>query len=60
MEKNRISLLPIRASHLTQLEMLAPLHRDPFDRMLVAQATAEGLPILSDDAIVRKYAVTVL
>jgi PIN domain nuclease of toxin-antitoxin system len=60
MERNRISLLPIRASHLAELEMLPPLHRDPFDRMLIAQANAEGLSILSDDATVRKYAATVL
>jgi PIN domain nuclease of toxin-antitoxin system len=60
MEKNRVGLLPIRATHLAELEMLPPLHRDPFDRMLVAQANAEGLSILSDDATVRKYAVTVL
>ena len=60
MERNRVSLLPIRASHLAGLETLPPVHRDPFDRMLVAQANAEGLAILSGDAIVRKYGVTVL
>jgi PIN domain nuclease of toxin-antitoxin system len=60
MEKNRINLLPIRAPHLAGLESLPPLHRDPFDRMLVAQAKAELFSILSDDAIVREYGVTVL
>jgi PIN domain nuclease of toxin-antitoxin system len=60
MEVNRVSLLPIRPSHLTSLETLPPFHRDPFDRMLVAQANAESLSILSDDAVVRKYAVAVL
>jgi PIN domain nuclease of toxin-antitoxin system len=60
MERNRVTLLPIRASHLASLETLPPLHRDPFDRMLVAQANAEGLAILSDDATLRKYPVTVL
>jgi PIN domain nuclease of toxin-antitoxin system len=60
MEKNRINLLPIRASHLAVLEDLPPLHRDPFDRMIVAQANAEGLTILSDDATIRKYQATVL
>ena len=60
MELNRVSLLPIRPSHLARLETLPPFHRDPFDRMLVAQANAESLSILSDDAVVRKYAVSVL
>jgi PIN domain nuclease of toxin-antitoxin system len=60
MEKNRVSLLPVRASHLVALEELPPLHRDPFDRMLVAQANGEGMAILSGDAAIRKYAVTVV
>jgi PIN domain nuclease of toxin-antitoxin system len=60
MEINRINLLPIRPSHLAGLETLPPLHRDPFDRMLVAQANAESLSILSGDAVIRKYAVQVL
>jgi PIN domain nuclease of toxin-antitoxin system len=60
MELNRVSLLPIRPSHLASLESLPPLHRDPFDRMFVAQANVESLSILSDDAVVRKYSVAVL
>jgi PIN domain nuclease of toxin-antitoxin system len=36
------------------------LHRDPFDRMLVAQARAEGIPIVSSDRGLRKYDVEVL
>lgn len=55
MEKNRVSLLPVRAAHLMALEELPPLHRDPFDRMLVAQAKGDGLTILSDDRAIRKY-----
>ena len=54
MELNRVSLLPIRPSHLANLETLPPLHRDPFDRMLVAQGNAESLSILSHDAAVRE------
>ena len=55
MDKNRVSLLPVRASHLATLEGLLPIHRDPFDRMLVAQATAEEMVLLSDDAVIRIY-----
>lgn len=55
MEKNRISLLPIRTAHLAELEKLPPLHRDPFDRLLIAQSRAEGMPLLTVDHGVRQY-----
>jgi len=60
MEKNRIQALPIRLSHLAQLETPPPLHTDPFDRMIVAQSRAESMPILSSDPQLRKYPVTVI
>ena len=60
MEKNRIALLPIRVAHLAELENLPPLHRDPFDRILVAQARAEKMPLLSADAAIRQYPVEIL
>ena len=60
MEKNRVEMLTIRAAHLTQLESLPPIHRDPFDRMMVAQASAEGMPIMSADPALRRYGVRVL
>ncbi len=60
MEKNRVSLLPIRTIHLAELELLPPLHRDPFDRMLVAQSRAEKTPLLTADGGLRQYAVQIL
>ena len=60
MEKNRVEMLTIRAAHLTQLESLPPIDRDPFDRMMVAQASAEGMPIMSADPALRRYGVRVL
>ena len=60
MEKNRLLTLAIRLSHLAALEALPPLHRDPFDRMLVAQARAESMPILSADSNLPKYGIEVL
>jgi PIN domain nuclease of toxin-antitoxin system len=60
MEKNRLLSLTIRISHLAALETLPPIHRDPFDRMLVAQAHAEGIPILSADTDLRKYNIEIL
>jgi len=52
--------LPITARHADGTRSLPPLHRDPFDRMLVAQAQAEGLSLVSRDPAIRRYQVTVL
>ena len=49
--------LPITLAHAEQAGMLPPHHWDPFDRMLVAQALAEGLVLVTDDALIPKYGV---
>lgn len=54
------STLPIHLHHATLVRTLPPLHRDPFDRMLVAQARAEGLTLVSADRMIRQYEVPVL
>lgn len=51
--------LPIELRHALHISTLPPHHQDPFDRMLVAQAQVEGLPILSADPKIRRYEVTV-
>jgi PIN domain nuclease of toxin-antitoxin system len=53
-------ILPIRASHVTALAALPDLHRDPFDRILIAQAVAEGLPLVSSDSQIAAYPVRVI
>lgn len=60
MEANRVNLLPILLSHLEELETLPLINKDPFDRMLVAQARAERMPILSADPQMHKYDVGAL
>ena len=60
MEKNRVNLLGIQLSHLAELQRLPPLHRDPFDRMLAAQARAEGLPMMSVDPKLQTYGVRIV
>ena len=50
-------VLPIRASHVTALAALPGLHRDPFDRILIAQAIAEGLEFVTGDEQIRGYPV---
>jgi PIN domain nuclease of toxin-antitoxin system len=49
--------LPIQFAHAALVRTLPPLHRDPFDRILVAQAITEGLTIVTHDKLVTAYAV---
>ncbi len=56
-EKEGFHLLPIQPFHAERAGGLPPHHRDPFDRMLVAQAQAEGLTIVTADAALRRYGV---
>ena len=51
--------LPIRSSHAVAVAKLPPVHRDPFDRMLVAQALSEPLVLITNDAVVARYPVPV-
>lgn len=47
--------LPILSEHAVSVESLPPIHKDPFDRILVAQATVEGILLLTRDALVAQY-----
>ena len=50
-------VLPIRPSHVTALAALPMLHKDPFDRILIAQAVAEGLALVTNDEPISEYPV---
>lgn len=52
--------LPIEHSHALAVSSLPPLHRDPFDRLLVAQAGLAGVAILTADPAVVRYPVETL
>ncbi|SPA33743.1 putative toxin of a toxin/antitoxin system [Cupriavidus taiwanensis] len=52
---NGYSELPIRSDHAVAFDCLPPIHKDPFDRLLVAQATVEGLTLLTSDPLVGQY-----
>jgi PIN domain nuclease of toxin-antitoxin system len=56
LQQNRIDVLPIKTAHLDFVASLQFHHRDPFDRLLVAQALFEGVPLLSCDARLDAYA----
>lgn len=52
--------LPILSEHAVAIDALPPIHKDPFDRLLVAQATVEGTYLLTDDSTVARYPGPVL
>ena len=52
-----LDLIPLRVGHLAVLEGLPLHHRDPFDHMIIAQAKAEGMVIMTEDRIIPRYAV---
>lgn len=52
---NGYSELPIMSEHAVAIDGLPPIHRDPFDRLLVAQATMEGITLLTVDPLVAQY-----
>jgi PIN domain nuclease of toxin-antitoxin system len=51
----RLTLLPFSSNHSYKLFGLAGHHRDPFDRMLIATALAEDVPIISPDRVFKRY-----
>jgi PIN domain nuclease of toxin-antitoxin system len=52
-----IKTLPISISHLTALEQLPAHHRDPFDRLILAQALSDGMTVLTSDEKMTIYGV---
>jgi PIN domain nuclease of toxin-antitoxin system len=54
------AVLSIEFPHLTRLAALPRLHRDPFDRMMIAQALAKGIPIATGDRVFAAYGVQVI
>jgi PIN domain nuclease of toxin-antitoxin system len=53
-------VLAIETPHALRVATLPPLHRDPFDRMIVAQALVEGLPVLTADPALGDYGIDVI
>ena len=47
--------LPVTSQHAVSIDVLPPLHKDPFDRLLLAQATSEGITLLTGDAQLAQY-----
>ena len=52
-----ISILPIKARHLDELNNLPKIHNDPFDRLIICQALNENMTIITRDGKIQKYPV---
>ena len=52
---NGYAELPVFSAHAVAVEALPPIHKDPFDRLLVAQSLIEGIVLLTTDATVARY-----
>lgn len=57
---NGVKLLPVTAEHVLRIESLPLHHRDPFDRMLIAQSLEEELPLVTSDAIFQRYGMNLI
>ena len=54
------NLLDIQAKHILSLEQLPDIHKDPFDRLLIAQANTEHMILITDDTKIVQYPVNIL
>jgi len=60
LSSNHVRLLPVSLSHVLRVEELPLHHRDPFDRLLIAQSIEEGWPIITADPWFARYPVDVI
>ena len=60
LDQNAFGLLPVQLSHLQVLTELPFHHRDPFDRLIISQATVESMPICTGDGQFEDYGVRIL
>jgi PIN domain nuclease of toxin-antitoxin system len=60
LRRSRMDVLPITMEHALAAGALPGPHRDPFDRMLIAQAQLEALPIITSDPAFKQYPVTLI
>jgi PIN domain nuclease of toxin-antitoxin system len=54
----KLTILPVTVEYADRQSTLPPHHKDPFDRLMIAQALVEGIPIISVDAAFDPYGVT--
>jgi PIN domain nuclease of toxin-antitoxin system len=59
-DNNGFELLSINKGHILELEKLPFIHRDPFDRLLIATAISEKMHIVTADTNIQKYSINCL
>ena len=59
-KKSNFVLLPIDISHVLEVEKLPDIHKDPFDRILIAQAKVESLTLITTDQKIWKYKLSLI
>jgi PIN domain nuclease of toxin-antitoxin system len=60
LQLNGVRILDLKPDHVLRIEFLPIHHRDPFDRMLIAQSLEENLPLVTADRIFARYAVELI
>ena len=60
LEENEIEILHVRLAHLSTMMKLPFHHRDPFDRLIIAQSLSEKLPVIACDNIFKKYQINTI
>ncbi|MEO8626152.1 MAG: type II toxin-antitoxin system VapC family toxin [Candidatus Limnocylindrales bacterium] len=60
LRRHSFGVLPIDENHALRAAVLPLIHRDPWDRLLIAQAQVENLPIITTDPAIRRYDVEVI
>jgi PIN domain nuclease of toxin-antitoxin system len=58
--KDKIEVLHVTLDHVLRIESLPAYHRDPFDRLLIAQSIEEGWPIVTADPLFARYPIEVI
>lgn len=59
-DQNKLQILPIKLEHIYALSALPAIHKDPFDRLLIAQADIESMVLVSVDKNIRQYSIEVI
>jgi PIN domain nuclease of toxin-antitoxin system len=59
LERNQIWVIPVELSHLLQLQQLPHYHKDPFDRLIIAQAVSENLAVATRASFFSQYGLTI-
>ena len=59
-QTNQIEILPITLSHVLEINQLPNHHKDPFDRLLIAQSIVEQATLVSGDPIISQYSIQII